>query len=53
MIKMIKIGAKHLSEFPDEKLDLRIEQLRFLLTAFRKVLPDQIISEYELIVSSA
>lgn len=53
MIKMIKIGAKHLSEFPDEKLDLRMEQLRFLLTAFRKVLPDQIISEYELIVSSA
>lgn len=53
MIKMIKIGAKHLSEFPDERLKLRMEQLRFLLTAFRKVLPDQIVSEYEIIVSSA
>lgn len=50
MVKMIRIGAKYLSQFSDDKLDLRIQQLQFLLSAFRKNLPDAIISEYQTII---
>jgi len=50
MIKMIKIGAKYLAQFPDDKFDLRIHQLKFLLSVFKKNLPVAIISEYESII---
>lgn len=50
MVKMIKIGAKYLSQFPDKRFNLRIQQLRFLLSAFKKTLPDVIISEYQSII---
>lgn len=53
MAKMIKIGAKYLSQFPDKRLNLRMEQLRFLLSAFRKTLPDVIVSEYKLIIENS
>ena len=50
MEKMIKIGAKYLPQFSDDRFDLRIEQLKFLLTSFRKVLPDSIIFQYQSII---
>lgn len=51
MAKMIKIGVSYLSEFTDDRLNLRIQQLEFLLTAFRKNLPSSIILEYQSIIN--
>lgn len=50
MVKMTRVGAKHLSQFPDDRLNLRIQQLQFLLSAFRKNLPDAVIFEYQTII---
>ena len=50
MLMMVKIGAEFLSQFPDERIGLRIKQLQFLLKAFKAILPSQIVSEYQAIV---
>lgn len=50
MLKMMRIGKKHLGIIGDARRSLRIDQLRFLLGAFQSVLPQEIISEYQDII---
>lgn len=50
MKQMIDIAKKHLLNYQDSRLSQRIKQLKFLITAFRKNLPQELVNKYEELV---